>query len=73
MIRRRSSRGSGIVATEALETFEADEPVVRCDGGGGALGHPAVYLNMGDKSAIECPYCSRRFVLKQGARAHGGH
>jgi uncharacterized Zn-finger protein len=60
------------VTTQALEIVEADEAVVRCDGGGGALGHPAVYLNMGDKEAIDCPYCSRRFVRKAGARARSG-
>ena len=61
------------MTTQALEIVETDGAVVRCDGGGGALGHPAVYLNLGDKPAIDCPYCSRRFVRKQGARAGGGH
>lgn len=60
------------MTTEALEIVETDEEVVRCDGGGGALGHPAVYLNLGEKEAIDCPYCSRRFVRKAG-RAPGGH
>lgn len=36
---------------------------VACDGGGGALGHPLVYLEMGEDSFIECTYCDRRFVL----------
>ena len=54
---------------EPIETTEVEEPVVRCDGGGGALGHPAVYLNLGDESEIACPYCSRRFVLREGAAA----
>lgn len=33
-----------------------------CDGGGGSLGHPLVYLSfeMGDE--VDCYYCSRRFV-----------
>ena len=61
------------MTTEALEIVEADGAVVRCDGGGGALGHPAVYLNMGDKEAIDCPYCSRRFVRKAGGRSQAGH
>lgn len=51
---------------EPSEIIETDKPVVRCDGGGGALGHPVVYLNMGDKSQIDCPYCGRRFVLTAG-------
>ena len=36
---------------------------VICDGGGGALGHPKVYLEMGDKNEIVCPYCSKLFKI----------
>ena len=40
---------------------------VACDGVGGALGHPRVWLEMGEASFVECPYCDRRFVLASGA------
>ena len=36
---------------------------VSCDGGGGVLGHPKVYLEMGDEDQITCPYCSKLFKL----------
>ena len=36
---------------------------VVCDGGGGALGHPKVYLEMGDENEIVCPYCSKLFKI----------
>ena len=36
---------------------------VACDGVGGALGHPRVYLELGDDGVAECGYCDRRFVL----------
>lgn len=36
---------------------------VACDGVGGALGHPRVYLEMGEADFVECTYCDRRFVL----------
>ena len=36
---------------------------VSCDGGGGALGHPKVYLEMGDENEITCPYCSKLFKI----------
>jgi uncharacterized Zn-finger protein len=36
---------------------------VACDGVGGPLGHPRVWLEMGDADAVECGYCDRRFVL----------
>jgi uncharacterized Zn-finger protein len=55
------------------ETITVDSRVVGCDGGGGALGHPLVYLNMGDKDEIFCPYCSRHFVFEGDATAAAGH
>jgi uncharacterized Zn-finger protein len=40
---------------------------VACDGVGGALGHPRVYLEMGEGDFVECSYCDRRFVLATGS------
>ena len=40
---------------------------VACDGGGGALGHPLVYLDMGKHDLVECGYCDRRCVLSADA------
>jgi len=60
-------------ASDAYETIEVDAPKVACGGGGGALGHPKVYLEMGDKTEITCPYCSRHYVLKKGAVVAAGH
>ena len=39
---------------------------VACDGVGGALGHPRVWLEMGEADFVECSYCDRRFVLAAG-------
>ena len=47
------------------EVFEAESTRVACDGGGGALGHPLVWMEMGDSDFVECGYCDRRFVLKR--------
>jgi uncharacterized Zn-finger protein len=55
---------------EVPETIQSDDTRVACDGDGGVLGHPKVYLEMGDQTYVECPYCDRRFVLREGARAH---
>ena len=57
-------------APPPAETIEVETTRVKCDGGGGALGHPRVYLEMGDETYVECPYCDRRFELKPGARPH---
>jgi uncharacterized Zn-finger protein len=58
---------------EPPEVVTVESERVSCDGGGGALGHPLVYLNMGGKGLVECPYCDRRFVLAEGATVGGGH
>jgi uncharacterized Zn-finger protein len=62
---------------QPFETIYVDTAVVACNGGGGALGHPRVYLNLGPQGKIECPYCSRLFVRGadhgQGATPSGGH
>jgi uncharacterized Zn-finger protein len=43
---------------------------IACDGVGGALGHPRVWLEMGEANFVECPYCDRRFVLAKGSEGH---
>jgi uncharacterized Zn-finger protein len=49
--------------TIPFEIVETDCTVVKCDGGGEPLGHPAVYLNLGKEGEIICPYCSKCFLL----------
>ncbi len=51
------------------EIVETDSMTVSCDGSGGALGHPRVYLNLGANGHVDCGYCDRRFVLRAGAKA----
>jgi uncharacterized Zn-finger protein len=62
------------MSIESPETIIVTKTRVACDGGGGALGHPKVYLEMGDENFVECGYCDRRFVLSKeaiDARARG--
>jgi uncharacterized Zn-finger protein len=58
------------VVTEPFEIITVDTDRVACDGGGGALGHPKVYLNLGKDGRVECPYCSRLYKLREGAKPH---
>lgn len=51
----------------APEVITVTSRSVKCDGGGGALGHPVVYYTIGEEGAVECLYCDRRFVLAEGA------
>ncbi|MBM3649082.1 MAG: zinc-finger domain-containing protein [Alphaproteobacteria bacterium] len=69
IIARCERRGS---VTEPFEVITVVTDRVACDGGGGPLGHPKVYLNLGEEGRVECPYCSRLYVLQEGARA-GAH
>jgi uncharacterized Zn-finger protein len=48
------------------EVIEVRSRKVKCDGGGGALGHPVVFYDMGEEEFVECGYCDRRFVLAAG-------
>lgn len=52
------------------DTIYIDEMVAACNGGGGPLGHPRVYLNLAPAGRAECPYCSRLFLNR--AMAAGG-
>jgi uncharacterized Zn-finger protein len=53
---------------KAFETLYVQSQDVACDGGGGALGHPKVFLHIDpDKGSIVCPYCSRTYVIKLAA------
>ncbi|MBT3238645.1 MAG: zinc-finger domain-containing protein [Rhodospirillaceae bacterium] len=50
-----------------------DTSNVDCDGGGGPLGHPKVFLKIGETGEAVCPYCSRRYVLSADAKTGSGH
>ncbi len=55
--------------TDPPEIVVVNRTRVACDGSGGALGHPKVYLEMGEQDFVECGYCDRRFVLSPEAKA----
>ncbi|KAJ0003187.1 hypothetical protein NQD34_008285 [Periophthalmus magnuspinnatus] len=49
-----------LVAEEAVSHIE--DRVVSCDGGGGALGHPKVYINLDKDTKVgTCGYCGLQF------------
>jgi uncharacterized Zn-finger protein len=56
-----------------IETEEivVEEPSVACDGGGGALGHPRVWLAIPSSGRADCPYCGRIFIWRAGAPSGG--
>ncbi len=46
---------------------------VMCEGSGGALGHPRVYMDMGDETSVTCKYCDRVFTLDPNAAPSDHH
>lgn len=55
---------------EAPETEEVETSRIACDGGEGALGHPRVWLSIGEDGFVECPYCDKKFIAKEGVGHH---
>lgn len=54
---------------EPVEIIEVEARAVACDGG--PMGHPRVFLNMGQDDHVDCPYCGRRYSLKAGGAGAG--
>ena len=54
---------------QPFEVIQVTSREIACDGGGGPLGHPRVFLHV-DKDAgdtVVCPYCSRTYVYREMA------
>lgn len=47
------------------EVIFTHEHRVSCDGGGGALGHPKTYYDLGEDGKAECLYCGQKFEYKK--------
>ena len=69
----QSGSGTQYMPVEPSEVVEVEKRTVSCDGSGGALGHPRVYLNLGDDGQVDCPYCDREFLLKADVVKAAGH
>ena len=52
----------GTVLSPATQTTFIKDSRVACNGGGGPLGHPQVWLTLGSDRSVICPYCSRHFA-----------
>jgi uncharacterized Zn-finger protein len=49
------------------EIIEADQRKVSCEGLKSGFGHPKVYLEI-KEDKVECPYCSKIFILKKAKK-----
>ena len=53
---------NGAFLSPATQTVFINDSRVACNGGGGPLGHPQVWLTLGSDGQVTCPYCSRHFA-----------
>ena len=59
---------------QSYEIIDTDGLEAVCNGGGGPLGHPRVYLHIDpDEGQITCPYCSRTYRLSASATPRAAH
>ena len=59
-----SNRAALAYAIAPFEIIRVNAKRVSCDGGGGALGHPRVWLHLGEEDQVQCTYCSRLYVME---------
>ena len=43
------------------QVYSQSSKPVYCNGGGGSLGHPKIWLTHGQDGTVTCPYCSKTF------------
>jgi len=61
-----------VVDIPPAETVAVGSHRIACDGVGGALGHPRVWLELGGAGSVDCPYCDRRFVAADHGQSAPG-
>jgi uncharacterized Zn-finger protein len=49
-------------AASSSNVIVTNQSRVACNGGGGPLGHPQVWLTLGTDGKVTCPYCSCAFI-----------
>ncbi len=52
---------TGMQPSKIIRVKSSDASVA-CDGVGGALGHPLVYLQFEGNESVDCYYCSQRYT-----------
>lgn len=56
--------------TISAEIIYVESHRVGCNGGGGPLGHPLTYYELGATGQAVCGYCGRTFVHKDHAEGY---
>lgn len=56
------------IITKDTDTDSHHAKIFSCKGDAQSSSHPLVYLNLGDKTSIKCPYCDRKFSIEKNLR-----
>lgn len=74
MARKATAKSAPVqtAVSPPAEVIKVHASRIACDGVGGALGHPRVWLQIGESGSVDCLYCDRRFELSHGKGEHGG-
>ncbi len=54
------------IKKSSADVILTNQSHVACNGGGGTLGHPQIFLTLDNEGRVTCPYCSREFVMSAG-------
>jgi uncharacterized Zn-finger protein len=50
------------------EVLYINHKKIACDGSAQSSKHPLIYLDMGKKDFVVCPYCSKYFTLNNNSK-----
>ena len=53
-----------------IEVVISESKKVSCSGDKGSSSHPLIYLDMGNKDYVICPYCSKYFTTDKEKAKH---
>lgn len=53
------------IKNSSFEVLHVNTKKVSCEGVKGPSSHPLIYLNMGNKNHVICPYCSKYFTINK--------
>ncbi|HIF25744.1 MAG TPA: zinc-finger domain-containing protein [Micavibrio sp.] len=66
----KNAKSQNVAKPAELIVVDNDVDEVKCDGGGGALGHPMVWYSFDKGDYVECGYCDRGFVKQRSEKAY---
>lgn len=66
----KSAKLKNVAKPAELIVVDNDVNEVKCDGGGGPLGHPVVWYSFDAGDYVECGYCDRGFVKKRSEKSY---